>query len=1297
MQISDGTSQQQRLSPALADGYFYVDEMDFEDLLSLGKDLASNLQFHDLDNRPQGTYESLFMNDETVIMAMILSKNLVRLQREFERLWERNLADLPLFVAREYATIDSWYRTLLLAEHPVAVDLQLSLGKVIEKRLVHPLHQVADIVVQWESPDHDGRIPHFQNFDSLWEITEDCRGVQFPRSQVPLFEDLEYQKTVLRQSFNELAHAYSYLQASTPTILNTALARDSHDPALALYMVFANLFRHVQHKLNRFTERHLDFYCKELLQLSPKPVQPDSAFLILEADPSLRNGVWIEKGTRFTYGKDEAGQEILYQADHDLQVTNAKVELLYSLYLERNPLVSPEREMNYVTQILADTLKSPELKPTGEAKPLFGGKTSISPTTVSPIDLGFAIASPMLYVQEGKRTLGLTIELTEPEKNVTTEMAKQSRLARLLQTQDKTEMLTALGELFIRCVLNPDPFITESEAALVRTKVRSMSEEADAALLDEILEYVQPIEVSQRSREQAFHDFIHDGFVLQVTGLSGWQNLEDYTLLPSHNPLLQAPYSMALTIHLSPDFEAIVPFNPELHEGNWDSALPVLQICINPQAKVFPYSMFQGLAIQSIDIQTFVVGLKNIQAYNQHGRLDPATPFPPFGPTPSVKSYVILGSYEMALKPVSGVTIDLNWVDYPLVPGGFREYYEDYPGDYDNSTFRVTAQTLNQDNWMGVSDYPGISLFQSAANSEALSSKNSLQVDFKELFQSIEPSVQEEDYAFDLKSRGGFFKLTLSLPETAFGHGVYPNLLTQQMMENAGQQVPTADGKPSYTNMPNPPYTPGWERISLDYNARQTIRLDKELVLGQATPLPLAYQPGIFHIHPFGLERLKSSGRSTHHTLLPHYDNDGSLFIGIGSKTPIHELSLFFHLAEDSTQGASSQPTDIVWSYMTASGWKPLGTSMVLADTTSGFLTSGSVLLNIPDDWTMGNPIMPNSSYWLRVAANQELPAFSSLFSVSPHALRVSHCPDAIPLDYNKHPTPQEVSWEPQISIPGLAGIEQKKRFFGGRPPENDSQLKIRMPERLAHKGRATTAWDYERLVLEQFPQIDKVKCFPNTRLWGIPGESPGNVLLTVLRGIPNCKHSLCSDTMVRAIELREVRDFIQSVSSPFVQVNVCNPTYDMIQVCCKVQFSGKQTKGFLITQLNQEISDYLCPWTQHGLYGDLGWNLRQADLESHIHSLDYVDFVTEFSLLQLTQTEDGGFQLIDTADPFRPGAENPGMIQPSRPWSLPMPSRGHSIQTVKNSQNRRFRSAEMTGITGLEIGKTFIIKRSGT
>src|SRR5207244_8202393 len=63
--------------------------------------------------------------------------------------------------------------------------------------------------------------------------------------------------------------------------------------------------------------------------------------------------------------------------------------------------------------------------------------------------------------------------------------------------------------------------------------------------------------------------------------------------------------------------------------------------------------------------------------------------------------------------------------------------------------------------------------------------------------------------------------------------------------------------------------------------------------------------------------------------------------------------------------------------------------------------------------------------------------------------------------------------------------VTQPNASFGGRGPEDTTGYFRRSSERLRHRNRAVTPWDLERLVLEAFPDVFKVKCLPHTNANG--------------------------------------------------------------------------------------------------------------------------------------------------------------------------------------------------------------------
>ena len=69
--MSDGTRQSQRLSALLAADALRADELRFEDLVAMCAGFGAALKFHDLDNRPAGTWGALFDADESLVLARI--------------------------------------------------------------------------------------------------------------------------------------------------------------------------------------------------------------------------------------------------------------------------------------------------------------------------------------------------------------------------------------------------------------------------------------------------------------------------------------------------------------------------------------------------------------------------------------------------------------------------------------------------------------------------------------------------------------------------------------------------------------------------------------------------------------------------------------------------------------------------------------------------------------------------------------------------------------------------------------------------------------------------------------------------------------------------------------------------------------------------------------------------------------------------------------------------------------------------------------------------------------------------
>ncbi len=1246
LNIRDGSSQDKRLLPALAEGYFKVDETRFEDLLYLTSELAGHLQYRDSTNRPDGNWRAFFDSDEACILAAILATNAQSIAADFSasilaqeemfgklREGEIDVAELPTF--RIAAKMDFWFLKLARLSSVAAMRAQENIRHQIEKVLRAELRQLRLFLQQYRKLDVDSA---FKGLGPIWGNQDERAVPVAPTSSATQQPAAQF----LKSNFHFFFQALLLLQKEARGIMALSLSRADHDPAIGLFLSFLSLFQKVQGKINDFTRRHLHFYYQDVLKTERRECLPDSAWLLFSTDTGGRE-VKIGKGTEFRAGLDENGIELLYAADNDLLVNDAAVAALHTIYFMRDQLSSPENgltvepetsgsarqfataaKLNRIGNAVPKDAAAVEALP---SYPLFGIPRNAKSDSVFEIArLGFAVASGVLLLKSGRRDVRLTFKLSSD---------------------------------------NP----TDGPRSFVEK-------------LSDVLGTTQP---------DAFFKAFRNMFNIALTGESGWIEVDEY--LPSAGVVdpEESEDSFTIEFRLSDGAGSVVPYRADLHGEGFDTDLPVARFTINPNGYLYPYSLLSQWVVKDILIEVDVRGTTNVQIYNQYGPLNANVQFAPFGASPAFGDYFIIGNHEAAGKKLTDFEVDLRWSGLSQEANGFAEYYRAYPAHINNATFKVTLAALRDRQWIPTEAkaQAQATLFRSVDEAGTGKPSQHSRISFKGLCTSLKAidRIPEERYKYDAMAKDGFFKLTLASPSDAFGHKTYPLLLSKVMTENAKLErfwltkLFTRELRPK--PLPNPPYTPSINAISVNYRAVSKINLEHV-----ASGHQVQRTEKFFHLHPLGVENI-SHEDTTHIPLVPRYESDGNLLVGINASKLSGPLTLFFHLREDSQPEAGSTSFAFEWAYLASNRWKPFKKAQIISDSTNGFLSSGVVTLEVPDDIDRNNTILPGNLYWIRVSSNgKSLDTLCSLYGVHAQALRVSWRRQ--PGNSTSHLTqrlPAGRIKETRISIPGLGGVRQIMSTFGGSPPENEKQWTTRVSERLRHKNRAITPEDYESIILQQFPEIYKVKCFPCMRddeaHWR--QITPGHILIVL---IPYLRELAAANMKpkVNALLLKEVRQFVAGLASPFTAITVRNPAYEQIQVRCKVKFKPGSGKGFHLNKVNQEIVDYFSPWSKRGLDARFGWRIRCNDVQSHIQRLDYVESVSGLSMLRIVESDDRrSYRLTDTR------REESNEISPIHPWSIAIPLNNHLIEVV---DDRAYHRAQDTGIDSLAIGGTFIPSR---
>ncbi len=417
--------------------------------------------------------------------------------------------------------------------------------------------------------------------------------------------------------------------------------------------------------------------------------------------------------------------------------------------------------------------------------------------------------------------------------------------------------------------------------------------------------------------------------------------------------------------------------------------------------------------------------------------------------------------------------------------------------------------------------------------------------------------------------------------------------------------------KPLTVLIPNEPWTPIISNMSLDYTATATIE-DIDLI----------------HLYPF-------AGTYSHEqiklqpTLFPTFCDEGTLFLGLKNLVPGNNLNLLFELSE-ATSDSESQKEPVQWHYLDSNVWKPLRNGFeVLDDASENLTTSGIIKFAMPANMTSDNTIMPDSLYWIKASVAQNSKAVSETTAIFPQAIQVTFTNDPAndKLRLSQPLVAGSIS-KLEVADANVKSVQQPYDSFGGEIPEIQQQFYVRVSEELRHKERAIQKFDYERLALQEFPQLFKVKCISHS--FALDAHlykndfpyAPGYIILAVIPDLNKLKAGNSFQPKVPVSILEKIETYIRNRTSPFVRFRAMNPRYEEINFCLRVNLLPGKDENFYKEQLKEDLKELLAPWAV-GKYDKLtfGQCVYRSDIIRFLEQTDYVDFITDFQMAKASQT----------------------------------------------------------------------------
>ncbi|MFM7470300.1 MAG: hypothetical protein ACKO5P_02150 [Nodosilinea sp.] len=496
--------------------------------------------------------------------------------------------------------------------------------------------------------------------------------------------------------------------------------------------------------------------------------------------------------------------------------------------------------------------------------------------------------------------------------------------------------------------------------------------------------------------------------------------------------------------------------------------------------------------------------------------------------------------------------------------------------------------------------------------------------------------------AWTLQSKNGFLRLRLADgdPRSDFLHDEYPRVMARQMLA-AATTTRTPDNLRrqaiigAFYRQQNGDYTKADVNASVALNDEAIIPKEPYLPVLQFLYLSYTAEAAkencqVFQLAPFdGFVRWGSE----HPEFLTKFTHEGELLIGLKNLDPPTALPLFFQVAEE-TADAELEKADVYWSYLKENTWYSLD-DRIVSDTTNDLIRSGIVTLSIPADIvsTVKSTLLDPNLYWIKASVSKNSGAICQIISVQTQAAQVTFTDQGN--DPGHLASPLDAGTIAKLLVPQAAvkKVEQPYASFGGQVKEIPAHFYTRISEYLRHKGRAVTIFDYERLVLEKFSDIYKVRCINHGQVDGTSQWQelvPGSVTLVVIPDLSQRHTTQDLEPKITLGRLEEIEQYLAgkqdqsgkpilaSLSSPWATIKVVNPEYEQIQVECDVVFKFPYEANFNYykRQLDQDITRFLAPWTSNGAAEiSFGGKLYRSSILHFVERLDYVDYVVDFKM----------------------------------------------------------------------------------
>lgn len=344
-------------------------------------------------------------------------------------------------------------------------------------------------------------------------------------------------------------------------------------------------------------------------------------------------------------------------------------------------------------------------------------------------------------------------------------------------------------------------------------------------------------------------------------------------------------------------------------------------------------------------------------------------------------------------------------------------------------------------------------------------------------------------------------------------------------------------------------------------------------------------------------------------------EEESGVFIAISGISQPTCLNIYFEL------GSYNINKQIIkWSYLSAENkWKEFSRKNVCKDGTENFSKNGIVQLYLNKEVFRIKDDIPADKIWLYVSTQKtdgqkdtKLDDFlHKIKYIQTQAVEVSFSEESVGTLQNEICLPQGSITKLIKSITGIKKVEQPFDGFVGIASETTDEFNCRVSEKLRHKGKAWTSWDYERILLERFPQLAAVRCVPCS------SDDSGTVKIVVFPNVSLIPQGDIRKPQIDAFTKNEIEHYLKTLCSPFVNIEILNPSYKEVDITGKITLRKEyHDHTYYLKLIEEALTNYLAPWRSNPMNISLTTHTpKNLEIQYFLEKLEYVDFIKELSV----------------------------------------------------------------------------------